>query len=161
MGTEIHHFTQVDQWKQIVESQKLLLEGSDFLENEGKYAARSLEWARLLKKQYEVIGRYVWFTQSSIYKANGDISSHRFGVTVYAEDVGAKRWHYLKRENQNNPEFTAEAKLMDKQAKARGDNPYDWWVVDHEIDLSKLDEGRLMYLTPDGFGDMMDARIND
>ena len=26
----------------------------------------------------------------------------------------------------------------DKAAKRKGDDPYDWWVVDHEIDLSKI-----------------------
>ena len=144
MGKKLYHFTDREHLKSILETKELRLEGNDFVENPLKYPPHL---ARELDRQYSITGRFVWFTESRMYySSNVDepdnpilaAEKNQCGLVIDADQINVKKWHYVKRENKSNAEFTKLVAVLDAAAKKKGDDPYDWWVSREPIDLNQV-----------------------
>lgn len=145
MGKKLYHFTEREHLKSILETKELRLEGNDFVENPLKYPPHL---ARELDRQYSITGRFVWFTESrTYYSSNVDeadnpilaAEKNQCGLVIDADQINVKKWHYVKRENKSNAEFTKLVAVLDAAAKKKGDDPYDWWVSREPIDLNQVE----------------------
>ena len=144
MGKKLYHFTAAQHLASILETKLLDLEGRDFVANPLKYPPNL---AKMLDDQFSVTGRFLWFTEKSTYNSSnsdGDVdptlkaTKNEAGIIIDADEINVKKWHYVKKENKNNAAFMEVANINDKEAKAKGDDPYDWWVSREPVDLTKV-----------------------
>ena len=55
-----------------------------------------------------------------------------------SDAIDVQKWHYVKKENKNNPDFMKIANENDRLAIRMEDDPYQWWVSKQPIDLEGL-----------------------
>ena len=142
MGKLLYHFTSAAALKQILDSNRLELEGQHFVDEPLAYP---VQVARALDEQYSACGRFVWFTERRNYQSSNTpameaqgYSKNEAGIIIDSDLINVKKWHYVKRDNKNNAAFMKVAGENDRAAQRNGDDPYDWWVSPEPIDLTQI-----------------------
>ena len=139
----LYHWTSVQLIKDILKSKRLELEGHHYVNGlRDKY---SISNQKVLDEHYNNMGRYLWFTESDKYQSSvgeqGTALAKKMeaAIIISSDQIQVKKWHYLKKENKHNADFMKVAAHLDKIAKDKGDDPYDWWVSSVAVELEGLD----------------------
>lgn len=143
MAKTLYHWTSSELLKEILDSKRLELEGHHYVNGHREKYPVSAQIA--LDEHYFGMGRFLWFTESRNYQSSNGQTGTRTAKTIdsaiviSSDQLNVKKWHYVKKENQNNAIFMKVAASLDQTAKNLGDNPYDWWVSSEPVDLDGLD----------------------
>lgn len=94
-------------------------------------------WANM-KRQYKLIGRYVWFTEQDHVHCTDPLQS--CGLTPFefeAEAIGAERWADVKQQvvRQRGKRAKRSIEMLELSAVLMGDNPELWWVSRRPVNL--------------------------
>lgn len=143
MAKTLYHWTSSELLKEILDSKRLELEGHHYVNGHRERYPVSAQIA--LDEQYFGMGRFLWFTESQNYQSSSGETGTKTAKTIdsaiviSSDQLNVKKWHYVKKENQNNAVFMKVAASLDQTAKNLGDNPYDWWVSSEPVDLNGLE----------------------
>jgi hypothetical protein len=125
-----------------VETWKSPKEQAEKIEN--FYGFRPSLGGRLSKendeKLSELKGNQVWFTDarrcntaSKMFKTIWKDCYFEFDT----DDIPVRRWHHYKKDIlKNKPNARKVIVALDKTSEMMGDNPYNYWVSDDDIDIS-------------------------
>ena len=145
MGKILYHWTSEELFAAILVSKRLELEGYHYIE-QGARSKYPIQAQKVLDEQYK-LGRWVWFTESKTYgSSDGEKNTQTqklidHAITIDSDLIEVKKWHYVKRDNKDNPAFGKLAATLDQAAKSSGDDPYNWWVSSEPINLDGLKFG--------------------
>ncbi len=133
-NTIVRHYTKPHWVEKILSDGEIKLEGLNVTKEQPNY--------KLLMLQYKLVGRYVWFTESS---ANSVVNKQRgWGLTsedlpyfeFSADSINILRWTDIKKLLQDEALLFAER--LDDIARAAGDDPDKWWVSKRAVSLDKV-----------------------
>jgi hypothetical protein len=133
-NTIVRHYTKPHWVEKILSDGEIKLEGANVTKAQPNYNALML--------QYKLVGRYVWFTESS---ANSIVAQQRgLGLTsedlpyfeFSADSIKILRWTDIKKLLEGNALLFA--KWLEDGARANGDDPNKWWVSKRAVSLDKV-----------------------
>ncbi len=133
-NTFVRHYTKPHWVEKILSDGEIKLEGLNVTKAQPNYNAMMLH--------YKLIGRYVWFTESS---ANSVVAQQRgIGLTsddlpyfeFSADSINIQKWSDVKKSFTGNALLFAKA--LDDGARGRGDNPNLWWVSKRAVSLDRV-----------------------
>ena len=53
---------------------------------------------------------------------------NEMALMLDSDVIYVQKWHYVKKENKNNPDFMKIANENDRLAIRMEDDPYQWWI---------------------------------
>jgi hypothetical protein len=138
----ITHFTKVPYIPNIVHDFRITLEGTNIetiakLEhgecNPMMQQAMQQQWV-MLKQQYKLIGRYVWFTAENHANCAGASS---YGFSFYADEIGAVPWPEMRKRAiaKKGKRARRYIELFEAVAEQSGDDAEKWWVCSEAVQL--------------------------
>jgi len=131
--TLVRHYTKPHWLNKILSEGLIDLEGCNVIPHQPNYDSLML--------QYKLIGRYVWFTETT---ADSIISNQNpFGINssdlpfleFNASSIDIERWSDVSRSLTGRALLFA--KSLDNEARLSGDNPNKWWVSKRTVPLDK------------------------
>lgn len=139
--TIVKHHTKSAYFGDIIHDNSIDLEGcgtENYIRHNpcGMMSQENRKVWKLLKKQYKLIGRYVWFTEED--HANCTNMHHDFKTfSFFAEDIAVEQWSIVRRRmiHKNGNPARKWIKMLEDCARAQGDNPELWWVATKPISL--------------------------
>ena len=139
--TIIRHFTALAWFESIKKDGMIKLEGCGAEAKQSTDDECRNRW-KLLKGQYKVSGRYVWFTEQAHVKCVGSAFTH--AIEFDAETIGARPWLLVRRIAVNKGGSRARKLIeqLETYAREQGDNPDLWWVCDKPVPLNAALEAR-------------------
>ena len=138
----ITHFTKVPYISNIVHDFRITLEGTN-IETIAKLAhgecnpmmqqAMQQQWV-MLKQQYKLIGRHVWFTEENHAHCAGASS---YGFSFYADEIGATPWPEVRKRMiaKKGKRARRYIDVFEAVAEQSGDNVEKWWVCSEAVQL--------------------------
>ena len=100
-------------------------------------SAEIAQYEAMDKFYAKYIGNYVWLTEEKhCATAQGGVAkANELYFEFDSEEIGATKWHYLKKTFTNEVSVKL-AKGLDKSAKLMGDNPYLYWICKNPVSVA-------------------------
>ena len=136
---KIYHHTKDVHLDSIKADGVIKLEGSNleqmFIDARG-FGPAADQW-KMCKMQYDLVGRYVWFTEESQSKSTTMIvDMPTTAIEFDTDNVQVKRWYDVGRELMKKGGITKKiVRALNETAKQSGDDPSKWWVSTQAVDL--------------------------
>ena len=147
MGTEIYHYTRQSNFEKINLSGFIELEGFTIQQeaNNNPDATTPFDqdltysefWLQL-KKQFNITGRFVWFTEeSSCSCISGLQDFEKVAIKFNSDDIRAKKWTDIVpilMHHSNKSRRMVEQ--LNQSAIQSGDDISKWWVCSERVDIN-------------------------
>jgi len=147
--TKITHFTKRPHLESIINDGVIYKEGHNYVTSDARGEMRGTDalstakrrtW-KMLKQQYKLTGRYVWFTEEdSVNCIDAEIACEKVGISFNAEEIGAKRWSEVRKAKMRSKKAKMLIEALEMAALMVGDEPTKWWVTTNDVALSDAAE---------------------
>jgi hypothetical protein len=131
--TIVRHYTKPHWIEKILSDGLIDLEGCNVIPHQPNYESLIL--------QYKLVGRYVWFTETTADSVISQLSYAGFSSAdlpffeFSAASLDIERWQDVRKTLTGNALLFARG--MDDQARLSGDNPNNWWVSKRPVKVDK------------------------
>ncbi|MDA9049642.1 hypothetical protein N9K35_01645 [Pseudomonadales bacterium] len=117
------------------------------IQREGYNLRRIGAESRILKKQYERVGRYVWLTKSDdgvrcINAITKSEHNKMVALEIYDKELKIISWKILKSRLLKKRKSRAIIEQLEFKASMLGDNTDDWFVCETEIPVENISDVR-------------------
>lgn len=132
--TLVRHYTKPHWLNKILSEGLIDLEGCNVIPHQPNYDSLML--------QYKLVGRYVWFTETTADSVISQLSYAGFRSSdlpffeFSAACLKIERWSDVRKTLTGNA--LSFAKGMDEEARLSGDNPNNWWVSKAPVSVDKV-----------------------
>ena len=135
----ITHFTKVTKLQSIKRERMIYRECVDFYRKEFLVNPQPRELsatAELLKKAFELVPRYVWFTEAHDYTC-ADIPKWMLVPLQFdANEINAEKWSVVRKKFSYHQKKWRFVQYLEATARDAGEDPEKYYVTSHPIKLS-------------------------